>query len=91
MSCGDRNWECSLSRSIPRPNGCSFAARHRIDAVHPCPQPWFNLSDPTVEETWYDPRALWDVLEIDLADEPVLDETTICKFWYFLDAYQIRV
>ena len=44
-----------------------------------------------MEETWYDPRALWDVLEIDLADEPVLDETTICKFWYFLDAYQIRV
>ena len=46
----------------------------------PCPQSWFNLSDPTVEETWYAPRALWDVLEIDLADEPVLDETTICKF-----------
>lgn len=46
----------------------------------PCLQQWFNLSDPAVEETLYDSRAMRQFVGIDLGREPVPDETTICKF-----------
>jgi IS5 family transposase len=40
----------------------------------------FNLSDPAAENTLYHSRALRHFAGIDLGREPVLDETTICKF-----------
>jgi IS5 family transposase len=52
-------------------------------------QHWFNLSDPAVEETLYDSRAMRHFVGIDLGREPVPDETTICKFRHRLEAHQL--
>lgn len=49
-------------------------------------QHWFNLSDPAVEESLYDSRAMRRFVGIDLGREPVPDETTICKFRHLLEA-----
>jgi IS5 family transposase len=54
-----------------------------------CLQQWFNLSDPAVEETLYDSRAMRQFVGIDLGREPVPDETTICKFRHLLEAHQL--
>ena len=54
-----------------------------------CLQQWFNPSDPAVEETPYDSRAMWQFVGIDLGREPVPDETTICKFRHLPEAHQI--
>src|SRR5438045_6099520 len=43
-------------------------------------QPWFNLSDPGVEEALYDSAVMRQFVGIDLCCEPVPDETTVCKF-----------
>src|SRR6202051_4911480 len=42
-------------------------------------QQWFNLSDPAVEEALYDSVVMRDFVGIDLGQEPVPDETTMCK------------
>ena len=52
-------------------------------------QHWFNLSDPTVEETLYDSRAMRQFVGIDLTREPVPDETTICKFRHILEEHNL--
>jgi len=49
-----------------------------------CLQHWFNLSGPAVEEALYYSRAMREFVGIDLRREPVLDETTICKFRHLL-------
>jgi len=49
-------------------------------------QHWFNLSDPAVEESLYDSRAMRRFVGIDLGREPVPDETTVCKFRHLLEA-----
>ncbi|MBX3308446.1 MAG: IS5 family transposase [Nitrospira sp.] len=54
-----------------------------------CRQPWFNLSDPAVEEALDDSHAMRQFVSIDLGREPVPDETTICTFRHLLEAHQI--
>ena len=49
-------------------------------------QSWFNLSDPGAEEALYDMESLRRFVGIDLGNEPVPDETTICKFRHLLEA-----
>jgi len=48
-------------------------------------QHWFNLSDPAVEEALYDSASMRAFAGIDLASEPVPDETTVCKFRHLLE------
>jgi len=48
-------------------------------------QNWFNLSDPAVEESLYDIPAMRGFVGIDLGEEPVPDETTVCKFRHLLE------
>jgi len=48
-------------------------------------QNWFNLSDPAVEESLYDMRVMREFVGIDLGEEPVPDETTVCKFRHLLE------
>jgi transposase, IS5 family len=50
-----------------------------------CLQHWFNLSDPAVEEALYDSPTLRAFVGIDLGQEPVPDETTVCKFRHLLE------
>lgn len=52
-------------------------------------QQWFNLGDPTVEEALYDSASMRAFAGIDLAAEPVPDETTICKFRHLLERNQL--
>ena len=52
-------------------------------------QHWFNLSDPAVEETLYDSRAMRRFVGIDLGREPAPDETTVCKFRHLLETHNL--
>ena len=52
-------------------------------------QPWFNLSDPGVEETLYDSALMRQFVGIDLGREPVPDETRVCKFRHLLEQHQL--
>ena len=52
-------------------------------------QQWFNLSDPGVEEALYDSVVLRQFAGIDLGQEPVPDETTVCKFRHLLEEHQL--
>jgi transposase, IS5 family len=52
-------------------------------------QQWFNLSDPAVEEALYDSVVLRQFVGIDLGQEPVPDETTVCKFRHLLEEHQL--
>ncbi|WP_264798014.1 IS5 family transposase, partial [Acidocella aminolytica] len=50
-------------------------------------QHWFNLSDPAVEEALYETASMRRFVGIDLGQEPVPDETTVCKFRHLLEAH----
>jgi len=52
-------------------------------------QQWFNLSDPAVEEALYDSVVMRQFAGIDLGNEPVPDETTVCKFRHLLEEHQL--
>jgi IS5 family transposase len=52
-------------------------------------QQWFNLSDPGVEEALYDSLLLRQFVGIDLGQEPVPDETTVCKFRHLLEEHDL--
>lgn len=52
-------------------------------------QHWFELSDPSTEETLYDSRAMREFVGIDLGKEPVPDETTICKFRHLMEKHNL--
>ena len=52
-------------------------------------QSWFNLSDPAAEEALYDMESMRRFVGIDLGNEPVPDETTICKFRHLLEAHAL--
>lgn len=50
-------------------------------------QQWFNLSDPAVEEALYESVSMRSFANIDLGNEPVPDETTVCKFRRLLERH----
>ncbi len=52
-------------------------------------QQWFNLSDPAVEEALYDSVLMRQFAGIDLGQEPVPDETTVCKFRHLLGEHDL--
>ncbi|MFZ6682288.1 transposase, partial [Undibacterium sp. Tian12W] len=52
-------------------------------------QQWFNLSDPAVEEALYESVSMRSFANIDLGNEPVPDETTVCKFRHLLERHDL--
>ena len=52
-------------------------------------QHWFELSDPAAEEALYYSRAMRQFAGIDLGQEPVPDETTICKFRHLMERHNL--
>ena len=52
-------------------------------------QQWFSLSDPAVEEALYDSPLMRRFAQIDLGNEPVPDETTVCKFRHLLEQHAL--
>lgn len=55
-----------------------------------CLQQWFDLSDPKMEQEIYDRNSFQRFLDIDLANQPVPDETTICKFRHLMEKHNIN-
>lgn len=54
-----------------------------------CLQHWFNLSDPSMEESLHESVSMRQFAGIDLGCEPVPDETTICKFRHLLEKHEL--
>ena len=52
-----------------------------------CLQLWFDLSDRAAEEALYDSLSMRAFAGIDLGEEPVPDETTICRFRHLLERH----
>ena len=52
-------------------------------------QQWFNLSDPGVEEMFYESAALRRFAGVDLGVAPAPDETTICRFRHLLEKHHL--
>jgi IS5 family transposase len=52
-------------------------------------QQWFDLSDPQAEEMLYDSEAMRRFARIDLGEDRVPDETTICRFRHLLERQQL--
>ncbi len=52
-------------------------------------QQWFNLTDPAAEEALYDSPVMRQFARIDLGNEPVPDETTVCKFRHMLEEHRL--
>ena len=52
-------------------------------------QQWFNLSDPTAEDGLYDSESMRRFAGLELADDAIPDETTICKFRHLLERHAL--
>lgn len=52
-------------------------------------QHWFNLSDPAAEEALYESVSMREFVGVDLGQEAVPDETTICKFRHLLEQHDL--
>jgi IS5 family transposase len=76
--------ETTVSRSVLREAGGAIPP-----AYSPFLQHWFNLSDPGVEEALYDSAVLRQFVGIDLGQEAVPDETTVCKFRHLLEEHDL--
>jgi hypothetical protein len=50
-------------------------------------QQWFNLSDPSMEETLYDSESMRRFAGIELGQDEVPDETTILNFRHLLERH----
>ncbi len=48
-------------------------------------QHWLELSDPAAEEALHDSHTMGKFVSIDLGNEPVPDETTICNFRHLVE------
>jgi transposase, IS5 family len=52
-------------------------------------QQWFNLSDPSMEETLYDSESMRRFAGIELGQDEVPDETTILNFRHLLERHNL--
>lgn len=54
-----------------------------------CMQQWFQLSDPGMEDALYDIESMRRFAGIELGEDPVPDETTICRFRHLLEEHEL--
>jgi len=85
-----RELAASIEPYYPTPEGTGRrpVGIERMLRIHLL-QHWFNLSDPGAEEALYDSQALREFVGIDLGQEPVPDETTICKFRHLMERHHL--
>lgn len=89
-----------MDRLLPWAELCALIAPHYPEAGNGRPpkelemmlrihflQQWFNLSDPMAEEALYDSLSMRAFAGIDLGEQPVPDETTICRFRHLLEQH----
>lgn len=85
-----RELAAAIEPYYPKPEGAGRrpVGIERMLRIHLL-QHWFNLSDPSAEEALYDSEALREFVGIDLGQEPVPDETTICKFRHLMERHHL--
>ncbi len=54
-------------------------------------QPWFNLSDPAMEEALYDTPMFREFAGLNAGDNNLPDESTILRFHHLLEAHNLIV
>lgn len=52
-------------------------------------QQWFNLSDPMMEDALYEIESMRRFAGLELCDDRIPDETTICKFRHLLERHRL--
>ncbi len=52
-------------------------------------QQWFNLSDPSMEDSLYDSESMRRFAQIELMDDAVPDESTILRFRHLLEQHKL--
>lgn len=52
-------------------------------------QQWFNLSDPAMEDALYEIESMRRFAGLELCDDRIPDETTICKFRHRLERHHL--
>src|SRR3982751_6272294 len=52
-------------------------------------QQWFQLSDPGMEDSLYDSESMRRFARIELGEDAIPDETTICKFRHLLEEHEL--
>lgn len=52
-------------------------------------QQWYNLSDPGAEEALYDSEAMRRFARIELGEDAVPDESTICRFRHLINTHTL--
>ncbi|HEU0198207.1 MAG TPA: IS5 family transposase [Nevskiaceae bacterium] len=52
-------------------------------------QQWFNLSDPAMEDALYEIESMRRFAGLELCEDRIPDETTICKFRHLLETHQL--
>jgi IS5 family transposase len=55
-----------------------------------CLQQWYNLADPAIEESIYDRISFQKFLDIDIVNDQIPDETTICRFRKLLNDHELQ-
>jgi IS5 family transposase len=53
-------------------------------------QQWFDLSDPSAEDAIYDSESMRRFARVELGDDAVPDETTICRFRHLLEEHKLQ-
>jgi len=53
-------------------------------------QQWFDLSDPAAEDAIYDSESIRRFVRVELGDQAVPDETTICRFRHLLEEHKLQ-
>jgi len=53
-------------------------------------QQWFDLSDPAAEDAIYDSESMRRFARVELGDDTVPDETTICRFRHLLEQHKLQ-
>jgi IS5 family transposase len=53
-------------------------------------QQWFDLSDPAAEDAIYDSESMRRFARVELGDDAVPDETTICRFRHLLEEHKLQ-
>ncbi|MDR3168669.1 MAG: IS5 family transposase [Candidatus Peribacteria bacterium] len=55
-----------------------------------CLQQWYNLADPAVEDAVYDRISFQKFLDIDIVNDQIPDETTVCRFRKLLNDNELQ-
>jgi IS5 family transposase len=85
-------WQRLLARIARRyPTGKMGRPPHALETmlrIHFL-QHWFDLSDPAAEDALYDTESMRRFARIELGEDAVPDETTICRFRHFLEEHAL--